>query len=39
MNIYGSLMDIFDQTKREAQNKTFFSLCITLALPYFASRR
>ena len=39
MGICGSLMDIFDQTKREAQNKTFFSLCITLALHYFASRR
>ena len=39
MNIYGSLMDIFDQTKREAQNKNFFSLCIALALHYFASRR
>ena len=25
MNIYGSLMDIFDQTKREAQTKTFMT--------------
>ena len=25
MNIYGSLMDIFDQTKREAQIKTFMT--------------
>ena len=48
MNIYGSLMDIFDQkNKCEAQIKLLWyfmlfqahSLFITLALHYFASRR